>query len=206
MGTSKSGADLSKKLVRYAGGVPAANRRAVGAAAMQFKNAVLDAADRDLARHSSPPRHFSRWGKAVGEGKRKGLKVGAGYDVKGSANAVALLKARPQGPWKVLEYGAKSHPLVPGATMKMRREAAFVAAFTGAEVGPSALYSRRAGLGNRARKVLRVPGSPSGFAMYASHPGSKAKRTWSQAIIKRSPKATQVIRNVHAKHLARSFK
>lgn len=206
MGTSRSGADLSKKLVNYAKGAPAANRRAVGAAAMQFKDAVLDAAERDLGHHPSPPRHFSRWGKAVGEGQRKGLQVGAGYDVKGSANAVALLKARPQGPWKVLEYGAKPHPLVPGATMKLRREAAFVAAFTGAEVGANALFSRRAGLGNRARKVLRIPGSGSGFAMYAQHPGSKAKKTWSTAIVRRSPAAVKVIRNVHRKHLANSLR
>lgn len=206
MGTSRSGADLSKKLVGYAKGVPAANRRAVGAAAMQFKDAVLDAAERDLGHHPSPPRHFSRWGKATGDGQRKGLQVGAGYDVKGTANAVALLKARPQGPWKVLEYGAKAHPLVPGATMGMRREAAFVAAFTGADVGASALFSRRAGMRNRARKVLKVPGAGSGFAMYAQHPGSKAKRTWSTAIARRSPAAVKVIRNAHRKHLINSIR
>lgn len=207
MGTSKSGADLSRKLQGYAKEAGKANRQAVSAAAMQYKDELLDAAERDLdTRNPSPKRSFSRWGKdSKGMvGSRKALQVSAGYDLRGYTNAVAKLKARPQGPWKVLEYGAKPHAIVPGATRGMRREAAFVAAFTGAEVGASDLYGRRAGLGRKTRP-LRIPGSQTGFAMYAQSPGSKAKKTWSRSLSRRTPAATRAFGNSHRRSLVRAL-
>lgn len=208
MGTSKSGAQLSKKLQGYAKDAGRANRQAVSAAAMQYKDELLDNAERDLdSRNPSPKRSFSRWGKdskgMVGD--RKALQVSAGYDLRGYTNAVAKLKARPQGPWKVLEYGAKPHAIVPGATRGMRREAAFVSAFTGADLGAAALSGRVAGLGRRTRRVLAIPGSPTGFAMYANSPGSKAKKTWSRSLAKRTPAALQVFRASHRRSLVRAL-
>lgn len=208
MGTSRSGADLAKKLTAVSKDLGRANRQAVSAAAMQYKDELLDAAERDLdSRNPSPKRSFSRWGKDNKgmPGDRKALQVSAGYDLRGYTNAVAKLKARPQGPWKVLEYGAKPHAIVPGATRGMRREAAFVSAFTGADVGAAALSGRVSSLGRRTRRVLSIPGSPTGYAMYAQSPGSKAKKTWSRSLAKRTPGAMRVFKSSHQRSLLRAL-
>jgi hypothetical protein len=208
MGTSKSGADLAKKLTAVSKDLGRANRQAVSAAAMQYKDELLDNAERDLdSRNPSPKRSFSRWGKDNKgmAGSRKALQVSAGYDLRGYTNAVAKLKARPQGPWKVLEYGAKPHPIVPGASRAMRKQAAFVSAFTGAEVGAGALSGRVSSLGRSGRRYLKIPGSPTGFAAYAQSPGSKAKKTWSRSLAKRTPGAMRVFKSSHQRSLLRAL-
>jgi hypothetical protein len=200
--------DLSKQIAGYSKEMGRANRQATSAAAMQYKDAVLDAAERDLdTRNPSPKRSFSRWGKdSKGKvGDRKALQVGAGYDLRGYVNAVAKLKARPQGPWKVLEYGAKPHPIVPGASRAMRKQAAFVSAFTGAEIGAGALSGRVSSLGRSGRRYLKIPGSPTGFAAYAQSPGSKAKKTWSRSIAQRTPGAIRVFKSSQQRALIRHF-
>ncbi len=42
---------------------------------------------------------------------RKGVKVGAGYDVKGTANPTAIVQAR--GPLQLIERNTKAHPIRP---------------------------------------------------------------------------------------------
>ena len=112
MGTSRSAAQLSATLVAAGTAVARANRKAVTESAIVYKDSVLDqakvAAGQDM--------RLSRWG-------RRGVKLGAGFDVKGEANATATLKARPQGPWKVVEYGSAAHDIVPGRKRGSRGKA-----------------------------------------------------------------------------------
>ena len=199
MGTSRSGAELSKKLTAVSKDLGRANRQAVSAAAMQYKDELLDAAERDLdSRNPSPKRSFSRWGKDNKgmAGSRKALQVSAGYDLRGYANAVAKLKARPQGPWKVLEYGAKPHNIIPGTTRTRARNAEAFGALFGLDNDTATIARAARGVRGRVRP-LRIPGSPNGYAMYARSPGSKAKKTWSRSLAKRTPGAMRVFKSSH---------
>jgi hypothetical protein len=199
--------DLSKQITAYTKDVGRANRQATSAAAMQYKDAVLDAAERDLdTRNPSPKRSFSRWGKdSKGKvGDRKALQVGAGYDLRGYVNAVALLKARPQGPWKVLEYGSKAHNIIPGTTRSKAKNAAAFAGLFGLNADAATIAQAARGVRGRVRP-LKIPGSPNGFAAYAHVPGSKAKKTWSRAIALRTPIATKVFKSSQQRALIRHF-
>ena len=207
MGTSKSGADLAKKLTAVSKDLGRANRQAVSAAAMQYKDELLDAAERDLdSRNPSPKRSFSRWGKDNKgmAGSRKALQVSAGYDLRGYANAVAKLKARPQGPWKVLEYGAKPHNIIPGTTRTRARNAEAFGALFGLDNDTATIARAARGVRGRVRP-LRIPGSPNGYAMYARSPGSKAKKTWSRSLAKRTPGAMRVFKSSHQRSLLRAL-
>lgn len=208
MGTSKSGAELSVKLVGYAKDFGTANKQAVGAAAMQYKDAVLDAAERDLdSRNPSPERSFSRWGKDSkgASGSRRALQVGAGYNVRGYTNAVALLKARPQGPWKVLEYGAKPHNIIPGTTRTKARNAQAFSDLFGLNADTATIAKAARGVRGKYTRALKIPGSPNGFAAYARSSGSKPKRTWSRAIERRTTTAIKVFKSSHQRSLLRSL-
>ena len=207
MGTSKSGADLAKKLTAVSKDLGRANRQAVSAAAKQYKDELLDAAQRDLdSRNPSPKRSFSRWGKDNKgmAGSRKALQVSAGYDLRGYANAVAKLKARPQGPWKVLEYGAKPHNIIPGTTRTRARNAEAFGALFGLDNDTATIARAARGVRGRVRP-LRIPGSPNGYAMYARSPGSKAKKTWSRSLAKRTPGAMRVFKSSHQRSLLRAL-
>ena len=184
-----------------------ANRQAVSAAAMQYKDELLDAAERDLdSRNPSPKRSFSRWGKDNKgmAGSRKALQVSAGYDLRGYANAVAKLRARPQGPWKVLEYGAKPHNIIPGTTRTRARNAEAFGALFGLDNDTATIARAARGVRGRVRP-LRIPGSPNGYAMYARSPGSKAKKTWSRSLAKRTPGAMRVFKSSHQRSLLRAL-
>ena len=207
MGTSKSGADLAKKLTAVSKDLGRANRQAVSAAAMQYKDELLDAAERDLdSRNPSPKRSFSRWGKDNKgmAGSRKALQVSAGYDLRGYTNAVAKLRARPQGPWKVLEYGAKPHNIIPGTTRTRARNAEAFGALFGLDNDTATIARAARGVRGRVRP-LRIPGSPNGYAMYARSPGSKAKKTWSRSLAKRTPGAMRVFKSSHQRSLLRAL-
>ena len=207
MGTSKSGADLAKKLTAVSKDLGRANRQAVSAAAMQYKDELLDAAERDLdSRNPSPKRSFSRWGKDNKRmaGSRKALQVSAGYDLRGYTNAVAKLRARPQGPWKVLEYGAKPHNIIPGTTRTRARNAEAFGALFGLDNDTATIARAARGVRGRVRP-LRIPGSPNGYAMYARSPGSKAKKTWSRSLAKRTPGAMRVFKSSHQRSLLRAL-
>ena len=105
MGTSRSGAELAMKLQKVAQAQGKANRKAVSAAALVYKESVLATGAEDIGGDM----RLSHWGW---NGKTyRQPKLGAGYDVKGYERAVALLRARPQGLWKFLEIGAQPHPI-----------------------------------------------------------------------------------------------
>lgn len=207
MGTSRSGADLAKKLTAVSKDLGRANRQATSAAAMQYKDELLDNAERDLdSRNPSPKRSFSRWGKDNKgmAGSRKALQVSAGYDLRGYTNAVAKLKARPQGPWKVLEYGAKDHNIIPGTTRTRARNAEAFGALFGLQNDTATIARAARGVRGRVRP-LRIPGSPTGYAMFARVKGSKAKKTWSRSLAKRTPAAMRVFKSSHQRSLLRAL-
>ncbi len=196
MGESKSSAELAAKLTLAATALGRANRKAVGEAANTYKFGALQAAREDVG----PDLRLSRWGAKRGR-STQGLKLGAGYDVRGYDNAVALLRARPQGVWKVVEYGAKPHPIVPGVSKRQTRFAASLANLTGETVNASTIVAGRKG--KKRRMALKLPDGNIRFGV--NHPGSRGKRTWSRGINKATPGALRTFRAVHARTLLDIF-
>lgn len=196
MGESKSSAELAAKLTLAATALGRANRKAVGEAANTYKFGALQAAREDVG----PDLRLGRWGAKRGR-STQGLKLGAGYDVRGYDNAVALLRARPQGVWKVVEYGAKPHPIVPGVSKRQTRFAASLANLTGETVNASTIVAGRKG--KKRRMALKLPDGNIRFGV--NHPGSRGKRTWSRGINKATPGALRTFRAVHARTLLEIF-
>jgi hypothetical protein len=196
VGESKSSAELAAKLTLTATALGRANRKAVGEAANTYKFGALQAAREDVG----PDLRLSRWGAKRGR-STQGLKLGAGYDVRGYDNAVALLRARPQGVWKVVEYGAKPHPIVPGVSKRQTRFAASLANLTGETVNASTIVAGRKG--KKRRMALKLPDGNIRFGV--NHPGSRGKRTWSRGINKATPGALRTFRAVHARTLLDIF-
>lgn len=196
MGESKSSAELAAKLTLAATALGRANRKAVGEAANTYKFGALQAAREDVG----PDLRLGRWGAKRGR-STQGLKLGAGYDVRGYDNAVALLRARPQGVWKVVEYGAKPHPIVPGVSKRQTRFAASLANLTGETVNASTIVAGRKG--KKRRMALKLPDGNIRFGV--NHPGSRGKRTWSRGINKATPGALRTFRAVHARTLLDIF-
>jgi hypothetical protein len=196
VGESKSSAELAAKLTLAATALGRANRKAVGEAANTYKFGALQAAREDVG----PDLRLSRWGAKRGR-STQGLKLGAGYDVRGYDNAVALLRARPQGVWKVVEYGAKPHPIVPGVSKRQTRFAASLANLTGETVNASTIVAGRKG--KKRRMALKLPDGNIRFGV--NHPGSRGKRTWSRGINKATPGALRTFRAVHARTLLDIF-
>lgn len=196
MGESKSSAELAAKLTLAATALGRANRKAVGEAANTYKFGALQAAREDVG----PDLRLGRWGAKRGR-STQGLKLGAGYDVRGYDNAVALLRARPQGVWKVVEYGAKPHPIVPGVSKRQTQFAASLANLTGETVNASTIVAGRKG--KKRRMALKLPDGNIRFGV--NHPGSRGKRTWSRGINKATPGALRTFRAVHARTLLEIF-
>jgi hypothetical protein len=183
MGTSRSVDELAKKMVAAGTGLVRNNGDAVAAMANGYKNAVLDQARKD----SGGDLKLSRWGK-------NGTKLNAGYDVKGGAQASALLRPRPAGPWRVLEDGARPHLIVPGLTRRQGRALTLFSVLAGQggsldgyDVGALAATARgnrnnRGGSRRRARgRALNIGGD---LRAWAQHPGTKGKKTWSKGLAK----------------------
>lgn len=97
MGESNSTEELAGKLTAAGASLIVLNKRAIGASAQVYKESTLSTA----RGATGSDLRLSRWGRQPG-----GLKLGVGYvvtDAAGSASAV--IAARPQGPWKVVEFG-----------------------------------------------------------------------------------------------------
>lgn len=177
MGTSTSTEQLVGKLVGFATDIPKINREAVSDAALIFKDGVLSEAKQVVGGDL----RMSNFGK-------RGVRLGAGFDVKGGVNAVALLKARPQGPWKILEYGAGPHLVGLGKAGRTESVRSKGRAYRKAKA--KYLY------GQGYAHPVRGP---------VAHPGSKAFKVWSRGVTTRQPRAVQRIRLAYASGAMRRF-
>jgi hypothetical protein len=202
MGTSRSAGELAFRLGKAGDAIVNGNRKAVGAAADVYKDSVL----REARKDTGGDLRLSRWG-------RNGLALRAGYDVDGNAEATARLTARPQGPWKVLEYGARPHVIVAGLT---RRQGQALALFSFMAGGAGSfdlgeLASTAAGNNNnrrsrRSRARARALRIGTDLRPYANHPGAPPKRTWSNGIAPATPGAIAATRRTHAENIAAVFR
>ena len=119
MGTSHSGAELAVKFQKVARAQGKANRKAVSAAALVYKESVLASAASDVGGDMK----LSHWGWSPAKGSYRAPKLGAYYDVKGYEHATALLRPKPIGLWVFLEAGAKPHAMQMRTRGRGRRKA-----------------------------------------------------------------------------------
>lgn len=176
MGVSTSPAQLAAKLEKAGAVISGANRPAIEAAAQTYKAAVLATGARD----TGGDLRLSRWG-------RNGLKLNAGYDIKGAGPLVsATINPRPMGPWKVLEYGAKPHVIAAGLSRRQGQALQLFAVMAGgrgdydlgalSSIAQGNRNNRRSSRG-RGKRALTIGAN---LRPYARHPGTKGKQTWSQ--------------------------
>lgn len=198
MGTSKNATQLAHKMDLAGKAIVGENRDAVAAAADVYKDSVLTQARRD----SGGDLRLSRWG-------RRGVKLGAGYDVDGSVKASAKMTARPQGPWKVLEYGAKPHVIVAGLTRRQGQALALFSFMAGGrgEFDLSELSSMTSNRNSRRTRRARSRALTIGpnFRPFVNHPGTPGKRTWSEGITRGTKGATQAYKRTQTLGLAKVF-
>lgn len=118
MGTSKSPAELALKMQKYARASGQANRKAVSAAALVYKQSALASATVDTGGDLK----LSKWGWNPTKGTYRAPKLGAYYDVKGYENATAIMRPKPIGLWVFLEAGAKPHTIALRTRGRRRRK------------------------------------------------------------------------------------
>lgn len=118
MSTSRSPAELARKLRQAGGAIDGAAKDGVGKAALLVKTSVLG----ELGGRT----------RLRGVGK-KGAKIGVRYDIKGTGNPTALVRAT--GPFHLIERDTRPHDVSP----KGKRKAINIPG-----IGPKA-YATRAG-------------------------------------------------------------
>jgi hypothetical protein len=185
-------------MIQAGEGILQANTLATAAAAQEYKESVLMSGRAATGGDGQ----LSRWGKdRTKVGYKGGVKLNARYQVEGrGGEAQAVLKAVPMGVWKVVEYGASAHPIVPGATKKMRQGAQLMSLMTGTDTAGALAGARK---GSKKRRVM-VWGNGN-FAAYTRHPGTKGKKAWSIGIDRGTPAAIRAYSKKQVDALAKVF-
>jgi hypothetical protein len=113
-------------------------------------------------------------GRLRNVGKR-GAAVGAGFDVLGTINPVAKIRAR--GPLQLVEWDTKPHRIIPKASRRLGG----TRGNTRAQRSQS-LYSYLFGGGQGYGSAALAIGSPvNDFRHAVNHPGSTGRRPWGRA-------------------------
>lgn len=198
MGTSTP-QNFGTKLIEAGQEIEKMNIAATSAAANIYKEAVIASGKAATGGDGQ----LSRWGKDRSKvGFKGGVKLNARYDMETTGvKTQAVLKAVPMGVWKVVEYGAGAHPIVPGATAKMRKGANLLSAMMGGADTTQALAGARKGV--KKRKVM-VWGNGN-FAAYTRHPGTKGKKAWSKGISAGTPSAVNAYKKKQVEALGKVF-
>lgn len=197
MGTSTP-QTFGVKMVKAGNTILQANTVATAAAAQEYKESVLMSGKAATGGDGQ----LSRWGKDRSKvGFKGGVKLNARYDMENTGGkAQAVLKAVPMGVWKVVEYGASAHAIVPGATANMRKGAKLIGLLTGADTAEALSGARK---GARKRRLM-VWGNGN-FAAYTRHPGTKGKKAWSKGISAGTPNAVRAYKRQQVEALAKVF-
>ena len=198
MGTSTP-QNFGTKMIKAGNTMMQANTLATAAAAQEYKESVLVSGRAATGGDGQ----LSRWGKDRSKvGFKGGVKLNARYEMQDTGGkAQAVLKAVPMGVWKVVEYGAGAHAIVPGATAKMRKGASLISAMMGGADTTEGLSGARKGA--KKRRVLAW--GNGNFASYTRHPGSKGKKAWSVGIAKGTPDAIRAYKRKQVEALAKVF-
>lgn len=164
-------------------------KEAVFRAALHMKDVITKEIHGDLGGKdyfSQMTQKKTKTGRFVGV-RAASNKVGVRFDVKGTYSPTALLTA--YGPAGLLEYGAAKHEITANIGGVQYQKGS-----KGAR--KRALAQRRLDVAYGARGLfsgatpLRTPMGPR-FRVY-NHPGARAKKTFTKAVDKSTPRATQI--------------
>ena len=185
MGTSRSAAQLTGKMTKFATAIPKANRDAVAKAALVVKLRVLARA----APATGGDLKFSGTG---------GRKVGVRFKIEGES---AFVKAT--GPFQWLERRVKRHSIVPkGAGGSRASRSAFVSQAFGTGTRSLSFGTGKTG----ALKFSGAGKDGSGFAAYSrSAGGHPAKRVWSNGVEDSRVPVREVFVLEHRTNLLKAF-
>ena len=125
-------------------------------------------------------------------GRQGGAKVGARFDVKGTQNPSALIRAT--GPLHLLDNPTKPHTIVPRGLKKGRSRASRGDFY-------NALFGGGSGFGSA--KPLRTPYGPR---YRVQHPGTRGKRTFWRGIDAARPLVPLTFRTEVSRQMVRHFK
>ena len=197
MGTSTP-QNFGSKMIKAGNSMLEVNTLATAAAAQEYKESVLMSGRAATGGDGQ----LSRWGKDRSKvGFKGGVKLNARYDMENTGGkAQAVLKAVPMGVWKVVEYGASAHAIVPGATANMRKGAKLIGLLTGADTAEALSGARK---GARKRRLM-VWGNGN-FASYVRHPGTKGKKAWTVGINAGTPSAVRAYKKKQIETLGKVF-
>lgn len=191
MATYRSAADLSRKIEGYALTLEAANRDAVKEAIKVYKERVIQQLKRDVG----ADQRLSKWKWNWRTKTYKPLKLSAGYQTRGGSQAEAVLRARPRGPWMVLEKGAEAHVVVPKPIRERRV----------ARSGERA--TRRVGGSRRLVRPLGLQLPDGNVRRRVETRRTRPKNTWSKGVMGAESDAKFAFENTHkqaiAKHASR---
>lgn len=200
MGTSRGTRQFVGKMNDVAQTITGTNREAVSAAAAAYKAAELAAGSKD----SGGDLRLSRWG-------RSGVKLNVGYDItQTGVRSEAVVKPRPMGPWKVLEYGAAPHIIAAGLTRRQGQALTLFSVMAGGrsdydlgELTTIARGNRNNKNSRRRRQRAEALLIGSNLRAWARHPGTRPKRTWSDGWKAGSKPATAAYQRVEVNAIAR---
>jgi hypothetical protein len=180
---STVGRQASSRLTKLAAEIRGAERHAVNAAALEMKRAV----DREIGR-VAPRRRMRNVGK-------RGARVGVRYDIKGTRNPTALIRAT--GPLHLLERKTQPHTIYVRAARARGR-------------GSSRLNTGRrlaqvfGGRGAYGWGALTMPDGQ--YRRVVSHPGTSGKRPWAKGVAAGRPRALKALRDANTAAVRRGFK
>ena len=140
-------------------------------------------------------------GKLSGTGKaRRGTGKAAAVsarakDVRRYSDGTYVGLVVPTGPYGLIERPIDPHPIAVYRQSNRRRKAAgnraFSAAFKAGRDPGLAYRIAQAGMDARASRALRIPGSPTGYAASAMHPGTRGRDVLSSAVRGAGPKVNE---------------
>lgn len=153
-----------------------AQRRGVQVAALEVTNTVRA----EIRKVAGVDMRLSGAGRGG-----KGAKVGARYDIKGSTNPTALVRAN--GPIQLVERDTRPHVIVSRSRFVARG-------------GLRVRQGRRSAAGRRLRgkAALTIGGSLRAWAM---HPGTKGQRPFGRGVEKSAPKTPRIFQDEIDKRL-----
>lgn len=172
MAVSNTPAQLAIRVKGYGESLGKANREAVTESIKVYKNGIITQLRRDIGSEQ----RLSHWRWDWRLKTYRPLKLSAGYEVKGTDKAEAVLLPRPRsrnsrssGPWRVLESGARDHVILP----KQARGKSLVRG--------GARPTKRVGGSKRLARPIAL-GKPGQWARYRlQHPGTRPGfQTWSK--------------------------
>lgn len=162
--TLTSAADVAKLIERTRRTIEQAKRQTVSDIALVVKDEF----------RAGPPRSLG----GIGDGKIGSRRWSAGFDIRGTANPVALVRYR--GPLQWIEKGTAAHFIAPKGYRGSR--AARLSTLGDSFVAGRARLGQQRSTGKRA---LVIGGNPRGYAV---HPGTRA-RPFFATVLERSRQA-----------------